>query len=190
MFTPDCSSVFTGLVPQPPSTDGQSCVSDLPGMGCPMERNDAALRLIQQALSNKPFLQLPDLSRDFFVFTDSSSFAIAGCLAQEYQGKYLPVRFAGRKLSDAEKKYAVGDLEALAVVFSVAKFSRYLSGRPFFICTDHRGLSIMTSGNTPRSRRIHRWSILMSQYQYQLCYIPARLNCLADFVSRQPECLG
>lgn len=122
-----------------------------------LTQHDDTLRQIQTALNNKPFLQLPDLSRPFAIFTDSSSFAVACCLCQEMEGEYLPVRFISRRLTPAEMRYAILDLEALALVVAVSKFCMYLLGRPFVIFTNHKGLSIIQSGNTPSSRCIHRW---------------------------------
>lgn len=51
--------------------------------------HDEALKEIQRSLSSKPFLQIPNLLLDFYVFIDSSVIGIPGCLCQIYKNQYL-----------------------------------------------------------------------------------------------------
>lgn len=97
----------------------------------------------RQHTRSKPFLQLPDLSRDFVLLTDCSSISLSRVLCQESQEYYLCFRFISHKLKAGEARYPVAELEALALCYSVSKLSRYLFGRPFVIASDHKGLSIL-----------------------------------------------
>lgn len=94
-----------------------------------LPRHDEALHKYKKALTCVPFLQIPNLSSEFYVFTDCSTIALARCLCQMHDNHYLPCRFIRRKLSNSESRRAVTDLEVLAVVFSINKWSRYLLGR-------------------------------------------------------------
>lgn len=153
-------------------------------------RHDDALRQIPTALSKKPFLQLPDLPRQFPLFTDFSIIGLSGCLCQEFEGHYLRVKFTSRKLTPAETRYAIADLEALAVSVAITKFSWYVLRQPFIIFSDHKGLSVLQSGNTPRTKRLHCWSILLSQFKFEIRHIPAKYNLLADWIPHNPESMG
>ena len=54
-----------------------------------------------------------------------------GCLLQEHDGVRHPVLYASRKLLPREQNYSVGEREALAIIWAVDKFHRYLYGQHF-----------------------------------------------------------
>ena len=60
-------------------------------------------------------------------------------------GSEKTVAFAWHFLAPAEKKCSQLDKEALAIVFGVKKFHRYLFGRQFTICSDHKPLQHLFS---------------------------------------------
>ncbi len=66
--------------------------------------------------------------------------------------------YASRKLLDREQNYAVGEREALAIVWAVSKFTRFLYGRHFTLESDHRPLQYLNSSNS-KSPRLMRWSL-------------------------------
>lgn len=64
------------------------------------------------------------------------------------------MKYVSWKLIAGEKLWAIPELVALAIVWSVQKLSRSLLGKHFFICTDHKGLTVMTSDNAPKNKQI------------------------------------
>ena len=76
-----------------------------------------------------------------------------------------PVAYVSRTLSPAEKRYSQLEKEALAIVYAVKKFHRYVYGRHFEIESDHCPLSFLFSENkgVPQipSTRIQRWAITL-----------------------------
>lgn len=56
--------------------------------------------------------------------------------------------FASSTLSSAERNYSQLHREALAVVFAVKKFSKYLYGHKFMIFSDHKPLEQILGNNT------------------------------------------
>ncbi|UYV72597.1 K02A2.6-like [Cordylochernes scorpioides] len=108
--------------------------------------------------------------------------------------RFLPVVFASRTLNKTERRYAVIDKEALAVIFGVSKFSQYLLGRKFKILTDHKPLVGMFNPKKPipqvLSPRMLRWCLTLAAYTYSIEYKPGKVNCNADALSRLPlnEC--
>ena len=73
-------------------------------------------------------------------------------------------------------------------MFGVTKFRYFLLGREFELRTDHKPLlgwfgkhkSIPSDSNA----RIVRWSLLLSQYQYDLKHLSGKINYVADALSR------
>ena len=122
------------------------------------EELETAFNELKSALANKPILKLPDVEREFTVRTDASNKAVGCVLLQNYEGVMHPVAYASKKLTDREKKYAVEEKEALALIWGVQKFNRYLYGKEFTMETDHLGLQYLKTGNV-RNARVMRWSL-------------------------------
>ena len=107
--------------------------------------------------------------------TDASPTGLGAVLIQIEQEVERPIAFASKRLSPAERNYSQTDREALALVVGVKKFKYYLLGRNFKLKTDHRpllgifgkGKSIPANAND----RLVRWSILLSQYNYDLMFL-------------------
>ena len=142
-----------------------------------------ALDMLKTSLSTDPVLILPDLLFPFILRTDASSYAVGACLMQERDGELRPVAYAGRKLLPRERNYAVVEREALAVVWAVQKFSRYLYGTHFTLQTDHRPLASLRANPSP-SARLTRWSLILQNFNFDIQYIPGVTNVAADCLSR------
>ena len=147
------------------------------------EECSKALEEIKRLFSQRPILRLPDINRSFVLRTDASFRALGSCLFQEYNGVLHPVLYASRKLLEKEKKYPIIELEALAIVWSVTKFSKYLEAQQFVIECDHKPLKILKVGNTT-NKRIQRWSLTLQQYDYEIKPISGKENVCADLLSR------
>ena len=147
------------------------------------EECNRALELIQKVFSNKPILRIPDVNKPFVLCTDASNTAVAGCLAQEYNGILHPVQYISRKLRKGELRYATVEKEGLAIVWSIIKFDRYLLGVHFTLCTDHAPLAFITSKKL-KNGRVDRWSLILQDYNFTVQTIPGKQNIVADCLSR------
>jgi hypothetical protein len=106
-----------------------------------------AFEELKVALTEPPVLCCPDMSLPFSLYTDSYEFAHGATLLQD-QGKGLqPVSYYSHKLTAAERKYGVGELELLAVVRAFKEFRPYLEGGEFSIFTDHHNLTHLRDAN-------------------------------------------
>lgn len=139
---------------------------------------------LKTALIKKPCLTLPDMSKDFVLYTDASNSAIGGVIAQiDDNGFPKPVAFASRKLNQAEKVYSTTEKEVLAIIFTVGYFRPYLYGKKFTIYTDHASLTHVLKLKDPTGR-IARWALTLSDFNYETKYITGKCNRVADFLSR------
>jgi len=144
-------------------------------------KQEKAFVEIKRVLSNEPILKLPDLNREFILQTDAPNLSLGACLLQEYDGIKHPVLYASRKLLPREQNYSVGEREALATIWAVGKFHRYLYGQHFTLESDHRPLEYLQS-NHPRNPRLMRWSLALQTYRYTVHYIRGVEN-VADYLS-------
>ena len=93
-------------------------------------------------------------------------------------------------MASAERNYPQIEREALAIIYGVKKFHKYLYGRRFTLITDnepltsifapHKGVPALTA------LRLQRWSLLLSAYQYDIVYRSSKENANADVLSRFP----
>lgn len=112
-----------------------------------------------------------DPSLPLLMTVDSSSFGLGCVLAHVMQvGTHMPIAFKSRKLSSAERNYSQLHKEAIAVLYEVKKFHKYLSGRYFVIHTNRKPLITLLGEDKAIpaivSPRLQRWAFTLSAYQY------------------------
>ncbi len=129
-------------------------------------------------------------SADTKVSADALSFGLGAVLLQLHpDGKnWRPVAYASRSLSDAEKRYAQIEKEALATTWASEKFSMYILGRPFHVETDHKPLVplLNTKHLDSLPPRVLRFRLILAKYDYIANHIPGKLLYAADALSRAP----
>jgi hypothetical protein len=147
------------------------------------QEEENSFLLLTTSLLKQPILKLPEYGKSFTLRTDASDLGVACVLLQEHNGVLHPVCFASRKFSVREANYSISEREALAVVFGVQKFMKYLYGVPFILETDHKPLSILKTADST-SPRLQRWSLALQSYTFNVVYIHGK-DCIgADFFSR------
>jgi hypothetical protein len=99
---------------------------------------EEAFATLKRKLTESPVLAYPDFARSFIVETDASVKGLGAILSQrQADGQIHPVAYASRALSAQEKRYAVTELETLAVVWATTHFRAYLYGNDVTVYTDH-----------------------------------------------------
>ena len=68
-------------------------------------------------------------------------------MAKGEQWRLKPIALASRYLSDAEKKYSIGELELLALVQGLGKFRFYLYVKQIQLFSDHQALEPLLKRN-------------------------------------------
>jgi len=131
-------------------------------------RTGEAFKEVKKILSSEPILKLLDLNREIILSTDASN--------NVRQQKMLP----------REQNYSVGERQALAIVWVVNKFDRYLYGQHFILEIDHRPLEYLQTSHS-KNPRIMRWSLSLQLYRYTIRYVKGSDNVTADYLSRSRE---
>jgi len=140
----------------------------------------AAFENLKSTICSAPVLRLPDLEHlQFEVTTDASEIGMGGMLTQNGH----PVAFESRKLTYAERRYAVHERKIYAVVYCMFKWRHFLEGAHTKVFTDNAVLTYMTS-KVPPSRRMTRFLEKLSRFDYEIKHLPGKSNVVADALSR------
>ena len=60
-----------------------------------------------------------------------------------------PIVYGSRSLLTSEQNYSQLEKEALAIIFGIKKFHKFLYGRPFMLVTDHKPLVTILGPRSP-----------------------------------------
>ena len=156
------------------------------------EREKKAFEAAKALLMSPNLLVHYDVNRELVLTCDASEYGLGAVLSHKMEdGSERPIRYASRTLTPAERNYAQVDKEALAIVYGVKHFHRYLFGRKFLICSDHKPLIYLLGehrGISPTaSARVQRWALTLSGYQYSIVHRPGDQMGNADGLSRLPQ---
>lgn len=105
----------------------------------------------------------------------------------------IPIYYASRQMSLAERKYTTKEREALAVVYACIKIWHDLLGYRIVFHTDHDSLKHLM--NKPDlSVRIAKWILLLQEFNYEVVVKPQRPNlmltsCLVKEARKQSQTL-
>ncbi len=114
-------------------------------------------------------------TKPFEIYTDASTKQLGAVITQEKRS----MAFFSWKLSGAQSKYTVTELELLAIVETLKEFNRMLWGQWINVYTDHKSLTRDGLGLT--SDRVTRWRILLEEYAPEIIY--GIHNTVADAIS-------
>ena len=153
------------------------------------EHSEAFNRL-KRKIAEIPCLAHYSSIRPNTITTDASTKGLGATLWQEQDiGDLKPIAFASRFLSDTEKKYAINELELLAVVWGLEHFRLYIYGKPVKLLTDHQALVPLIKRNRSNktySARLTRWLDRLAHFTINVNHIAGKHLALTNYLSRNP----
>lgn len=144
---------------------------------------EEAFRELKELLTSAPILRHFDPTLPIELHTDASDFGVGAAIMQKEDDLVLPVAYASRRLSDAEKKYCTTEKECIAAVFGTQHFRQYLWGRKFTIVVDHHALCWLER-NKDISGRLGRWALKLMEFDYTIRHKQGKLHVVPDCLSR------
>lgn len=148
------------------------------------EACDRAFNELKKKLISKPILQHVDFSLPWILRTDASCHASAAVLSQGELGSDLPVGYMSKSFSKCEQRYPIVELELLAIIHAIRFFRHFLYMNKFLLLCDNRALSYIKTAKPNQNSRLMRWTIELSQMDFEIRYISSHANVVADHLSR------
>lgn len=150
------------------------------------KEQDEAFEKLKNALVTMPILAIPVDGAPFRLEADSSDFAQGGILSQYIEGKWHPVAYRSKSLSETERNYEIYDKEMLAIMSALEEWRQYLMGTdtPFEIWTDHQNLQYFRKPQK-LNRRQARWITELAEYNFKLIHKLGSQMGKADALSRR-----
>ena len=158
-----------------------------------------AFETLKKAITDKPVLALPQRNGVYHMYVDAAqgdkdnAGGLGVVLWQEQtDSKFdkLPgtkepgkkvVAYASRRLLEYEKNYPPFLLEMMAAVYGMETFDVYLRARRFYLYTDHKPLTRLSTVHT---KTLNRLQLKMQEMHPDIRYVDGKSNTVADFLSR------
>ena len=147
---------------------------------------EATFTTLKTRFSTAPILIMPNPEQQFILEVDASDTGAGAVLSQQApDNKVHPCAYFSRHLSPAERNYAVGDRELLALKHALEEWRHLLESLmvPFLVWTDHRNLEYLRSAKRLNPRQAS-WSLLFNRFDFTLSYRSGSRNVKPDALSR------
>lgn len=150
-----------------------------------------AMKEVKRVLISPPILSPFNPKAETALQTDASRTRGLGyVLLQRQESSWRLIQCGSRFLGDAETKYAMVELECLAILWAVKKCRIFLAGLPkFTVVTDHRPLVPILNKFTldmVENARILKYKMALSLYQFNVVWRKGADHCIPDALSRAP----
>jgi transposase InsO family protein len=125
--------------------------------------SEEAFVKLRNALLTDAVLPFPDFNLPFIVDCDASEVGMGAILSQVVaDGQERPILMESRKFTDGERKWHIREKEALAIIFALEQFRRFVLGCNFVVRTDHSSLEWLMQAKTGR---LCRWALRLAEFQ-------------------------
>ena len=156
-----------------------------------LPEHESSFQNLKKILSSVPVLKYFDPKKETILQTDASkNNGLGFALLQKHDNNWSIIQCGSRFLTDTESRYAVVELELLAVVWALQKCRNYLLGlRKFELQVDHRPLLPILDKKTleqienPRLQRLKEKTL---RYNFSTTWIQGSKHAIPDALSRSP----
>ena len=150
------------------------------------EEKEIAFSKLKEEVAKDVLLTYPNYDPDsekLQLYVDASGSGAGACLQQTQNGECRVIGYAAMCFSNTQRNYSTTERELAAIRWGCEVFRPFLFGIAFLIYTDHKPLIYMYNMSA-HNARIQRTLEDLSQYDFEIKYVPGVQNEAADFLSR------
>jgi hypothetical protein len=150
------------------------------------EQAQSELDDIKDCLTSDIVMTFPDWNKEFILATDASIKGFGAVLSQkDEREREKVIEYASKSCTAAEARYGISQLEGAAAMWAIEKFALYLRNGRFRLITDHKALTRIKNVKD-NNAMLHRWSLKLAEYDYEVEYKKGERHTNADCPSRDP----
>ena len=145
-----------------------------------------AFECCKALLCSTPVLAAPNFKMPFKLEVDASDSGAGAVLLQEdVSGINHPICYYSKKFNTPQSHYSTIEKETLSLLLAVQFFEVYVgsSPMPVVVYTDHNPLVFLRQMKNS-NQRLMRWSLLVQDFNLDICHKRGADNVLADALSR------
>ncbi|GFX05736.1 retrovirus-related Pol polyprotein from transposon 412 [Trichonephila clavipes] len=144
----------------------------------------ASFQELKNILLENPVLHVFQKGYSLELHTEASSLGFGAVLLQKSDdGLFHPIHYFSRKTTVQQEKYSSYELEVLVITEALKKFRSYLLGTKFKIITDCDAFQ-KTMHKKDLPTKSARWSLMLEEFDYEVCHRPGRQMKHVDALSR------
>ncbi|MBW0577559.1 hypothetical protein O181_117274 [Austropuccinia psidii MF-1] len=132
------------------------------------EERVKAYEELKNALTNSPFILIPDCKLPFKLYIDACGEVLCAALHQTQITNDKPVEgqicFISRQIKPTEERYGESQMECLCLVWDLEQLHHYLDGTVFDVITDCNAVKSLLNMKT-QNRHMLRWQIAIQEYR-------------------------
>ena len=177
-FIPHCSSIQKPLSAHTSGSKNTILVWD--------DKMLEAFEALKREMAAEIKLGYPDYSENaskLELYVDASNIGAGAYLAQQQGDSRQIIGFASMTFSHAELNYSAIQRELAGLRWGIKTFRPFLQGVEFILFTDHQPLVHLDNMKLVCSR-LARTVEELAEYNFEIRYVPGRLNTAADALSR------
>lgn len=144
----------------------------------------AAIDKLKELLASPQILKVFDNQLPTMVATDGSKRGVGAVLLQQHGDQWFPVAYLSKKLSPVQSRWATSQFELFALILAVDRWRSFLVDKPFLVLTDHQALTYLRNPRLFTGRRLSRWQMLLSEFDFAIRYKAGTTMGLPDVLSR------
>ena len=89
----------------------------------------SSIYTLEEKLSNKPVLHMPDFSKPLILQTDVSDSEYGIALVQKDKNRdEHPTLYLGKKFTSSKRKYSTTERQCVAILYGIKKLKGYIDG--------------------------------------------------------------
>ena len=123
-------------------------------------------------MARNNLLTYPDFDKEFKIHTDDKDFQLWAVIS--HKGK--PIALYSRKLTEAQRRYTVLEMELLSIVETLKEFRTILLDQILRTYTDNKTCTCKHFN----TNRVLIWRLILEEYGPDIEYIQGEKNILAD----------